>query len=112
MGSLHPPLTREGAAGSFRRPRRPRHDGGCAQARALALAHDAGDADQQEGGDDRDDETEHVQLPDVAGAHQAGDDATDERADDTERERAEQAQGLLAGLEQARERTDDQADDQ
>ena len=42
------------------------------------------DTDQRERRDHRDDEAEHVELPDVAGAEQGGDHATDEGAGDAE----------------------------
>jgi hypothetical protein len=76
--------------------------------RAVLAGHALGDADQQDGGDDRDDRAEDVELGDAAGAQRAGDDATDQGADDAEDERHEEAEVLLAGLDEPCDRADDE----
>src|SRR5215207_7951706 len=90
--------------------RNPSGEGSANGATRPAAGHALGDADQQNGRDDGDDEAEHVQLPDVTGAEQAGDDATDEGTDDAQHERHEDAQTLLTGLDEPGEGADDEAD--
>ncbi len=77
-----------------------------------AAAGDAfGNADQQDGGNDGNDEPENVQLEDVPRSEQAGDHSADNGSGEPEQQCGPKAQILLAGFDQAGEGSDDEPGD-